>query len=356
MKVGSKQYTGAQLRERIGHVAQLGGTRHVVLNDGPTKGVAAIDVDTGTGFTFTVLPDRGLDISRASYNGLGLVYLTGNGEVHPAYYDRHGFGWLRSFFSGLLTTCGLSNIGAPCTDGDEELGLHGRYTNLPAQRVQDRSGWDGDEYRIEIVGTVEDTVLFGDKLQLVRTISTQIGRRGLTIRDRVENVGKKTSPFAILYHVNSGFPLLDATSELVATISKTEPVDERAARSPRKWNRFSDPVEGFVEACYLHTAKPGEDGYACAALLNRGLGGGLGLRVRYDTSTLPFLNQWKMMGRTEYVVGIEPCNSPCKPRSVVREQGLLPFLKPGETRDMTVEIDVLVGAAKLNACAKACGK
>ena len=191
MKIGSKTYTRAELLERVGNMAQIGGTRHVVLNDGPAKGVAAFDVDTGTGFAFTVLPDRGLDVSRASYKGLGLAYLTANAEVHPAFYDRHGFGWLRNFFAGLLTTCGLTNIGGPCTDGDEELGLHGRYTNLPARQVQDRSGWDGDEYRIEIVGTIDDTVLFGDKLRLVRTITTQLGRRGLTIRDRVENVGNK---------------------------------------------------------------------------------------------------------------------------------------------------------------------
>jgi hypothetical protein len=356
MKIGKKTYTRRELNERIGNLAQLGGTRHVVLNDGPAKGVAAIDVDTGTGFTFTVLPDRGLDISRASYNGLGLAYLTANGEVHPAFYDRHGLGWLRTYFAGLLTTCGLTNIGAPCTDGDEELGLHGRYTNLPARQVQDRSGWDGDEYRIEIVGTIDDTVLFGDKLRLVRTIATQLGRRGFSIRDRVENVGNRTSPFTILYHINAGFPLLDAASELVASVSATEPLDERAARSLDKWHCFSDPVSGFEEICYLHTARAGKDGYACAGMLNRGLSGGLGLQVRYDTSTLPYLNQWKMMGQMDYVAGIEPCNSPCKARSVVREQGLLPFIEPGETRDMAVEVDILVGAAELDACAKTCAR
>ncbi|MBN1916911.1 MAG: aldose 1-epimerase family protein [Verrucomicrobia bacterium] len=356
MKIGGRQYTRAQLCERIGNIAQLGGTRHVVLNEGKSKGVAAIDVDTGTGFTCTVLPDRGLDISRASYNGIGLAFLTANGEVHPAYYDRHGAGWLRNFFAGLLTTCGLTNIGAPCMDVDEEIGLHGRYTNLPAQRVQDRSGWDGDEYRVEITGTIDDTVLFGEKLRLVRTITTQIGRRGFTIHDRVENVGNKTSPFTILYHINPGFPLVDATSELVATVSKTEPVDERAAQSLDKWHCFSDPIPGFEEICYLHTAKPDKNGIACAAMLNRGLAGGLGLCVRWDTTTLPYLNQWKMMGQMDYVVGIEPCNSPCKERSVVREAGLLPFLKPGETREMNVDIDLLVGAAEIDACAKACGR
>jgi len=356
MKIGGKTYTRRELNERVGNLAQLGGTRRVVLDDGPAKGVSAIDVDTGTGFRFTVLPDRALDISRASYNGLGLVHLTANGEVHPAFYDPHGLGWLRSFFAGLLTTCGITNIGPPGTDGDEELGLHGRYANLPAQRVQDRSGWDGDEYRIEIAGTVEQCVLFGDKLRLTRTISTHIGRRGVTIHDRVENFGHQPSPFAILYHVNPGFPLLDAASELVATVAKTEPVNEHSAKAIGEWHRFSAPTAGFAEMNYLHTAKPDANGFACAAMLNRGLAGGLGLRVRWDTTTLPYFNEWKMMGQGDYVVGIEPCNSPCETRAVVREKGLLPMLEPGETREMHVEIDVLAGAGELDACATACAK
>jgi hypothetical protein len=354
MRIGGKKYTRAELGERIGNLAQLGGTRHVILDDGPAKGIAAIEVDTGTGFAFTVLPDRGLDISRASYKGLNLVHLTANGEVHPAFYDRHGLGWLRNFFAGLLTTCGITNIGGPGTDGDQELGLHGRYTNLPAQKVQDRSAWEGDEYRIEITGTVEECVLFGDKLRLTRTISTQIGRRGLTIHDHVENFGYRTSPFTILYHVNAGFPLLDASSKLVASITKTEPANEHAAEAIAEWHRFSAPVAGFAEMDYLHTARPGKDGFACAAMLNADLAGGLGLQLRYHTGTLPYLNEWKMMGQGDYVVGIEPCNSPCETRAEVRKKGLLPMLEPGEARDMTVEIAVLEGAAELDACAKAC--
>ncbi len=354
MRIGGKDYRRAELGERIGNLAQLGGTRHVILDDGPSKGVAAIDVDTGTGFLFTVLPDRGLDISRASYKGLGLVHLTANGEVHPAFYDRHGFGWLRNFFAGLLTTCGITNIGGPGTDGDEEYGLHGRYTNLPARQVQDRSGWDGDEYRIEITGIVEQSVLFGNKLRLTRTIRTQIGRRALTIHDRVENFGYTPSPFTILYHINPGFPLLDAASELVATVAETEPANKHSAKALNEWRRFSAPVPGFEEMNYLHTARPGDDGFACAAMLNRELAGGIGLRVRYDTSTLPYLNEWKMMGQGDYVVGIEPCNSPCANRAEVRERGLLPMLEPGELREMTVEIDVLEGADELAACTEAC--
>jgi len=349
-----KPYTANQLRERIGNMAQLGGTRHVVLNDGPSKGVAAIDVDTGAGLRFTVLPDRGLDISRASYKGINLVFLTPNGEVHPAFYEPQGAGWLRSFFGGLLTTCGLTYLGPPGTDNGQELGLHGRYSNLPATRVQDRSGWDGETYRIEITGTVEECVLLGDKLRCTRTIRTELGARTLTIHDKVENFGYQTSPFTILYHMNAGFPLLDESCELVATAAKTVPLNDDAKLGLAQCHRNSAPEPGYAAQVFTHEMRAGENKLACAALINRELVGGLGLRLRFDPSALPYLAHWKMLGQSDYVTGIEPCNVPVENRAVLRERGLLPMIEPGEVREMTIEVSVLEGAGELDACAKEC--
>ena len=351
MKIGSKDYTRAALNERTGNLAQVGGTRHVILNEGAAKGMAAIDVNTGGGLAFTVLPDRGLDISSASYQGLNMAYLTPNGEVHPAFYEPAGLGWLHTFAGGLLTTCGLTYLGAPGRDGDEDLGLHGRYSTIPARQVQDRSRWDGDTYRVEIVGVVEECRLFGDNLRLTRTISTTFGSRMLRIHDHVENVGFRSSPFTVLYHINLGFPLLDAGSRLVLSAAKSEANNETARAGLAACRQFTGPVPGFAEEVYLHTMRAEEGNMACAALINPTLAGGLGVRVRFDAQALPYLNEWKMMGQCDYVVGIEPCNAPCENRAVLRQRQLLPFLEPGEVREMVVEIGVLEGAAELNACA-----
>ena len=175
MRIGDKNYTRAEILRRVGNVSQVASARHVVLADGRAKGVAAIDFDTGAGLRFTVLPDRGMDISAASYKGCNLVYLTPNGEVHPAYYEPQGAGWLRTFFGGLLTTCGLTTIGAPGRDGDEDLGLHGRYAAIPARQVCDRSRWEGDDYVLEASGVMDECQLFGDKLRLTRTVSSLAG-------------------------------------------------------------------------------------------------------------------------------------------------------------------------------------
>ena len=74
------------ISQYIGNQAQVGGTRHYVLTDGWARNLRCIDVNSGSGLQYTILPDRGMDISLASFNGINLVYLTCNGETHPSFY------------------------------------------------------------------------------------------------------------------------------------------------------------------------------------------------------------------------------------------------------------------------------
>ena len=100
----------------------------------------AFEVVNGSGFDFTVYPDRGLDIGPARYNGLPLTWTTRNGPVAPAFYDASGFEWLRTWAGGLLTTCGWLNVGGPCTTPEGAQGLHGRMDHTrPFARVRRES-------------------------------------------------------------------------------------------------------------------------------------------------------------------------------------------------------------------------
>jgi len=351
MRLFGQHYTLEQFLERVGTVQQVGGTRRCRLEDGRETGTMAIEVDTGAGLRFTVLPDRGLDILQASFRGTNLVYLTPNGGAHPAFFEPRGMGWLRTFFAGLLTTCGLTYLGNPGNDGDVDLGLHGRAANTPARQVCDRSGWDGDEYRIELTGIVEEWMLFGDKLRLTRAITTSLGAASLTVTDVVENFGYAPAPFTILYHINPGFPLLDEGSELILSAKSTAPYDDYSASRMAGMREFSAPVHGIREENFLHTLMADAGGRAHAALVNRRLDGGLGLYVSFDAAALPYLTEWKMLGPGEYVLGMEPCNAPCENRAILRERGQLPMLEPGESRTMRVEIGVLAGNGEIEAFA-----
>lgn len=341
MRLNGINYCRAELERRIGNLAQLGGTRSYELTEGSSRGVRAIDFCTGGGLGFTVLPDRAMDISRASYKGINLVYLTPNGEVHPSFYSPARDEWLRNFFGGLLTTCGLTHFGPACDDAGEPLGLHGRVANVPARKVCDLSGWDGDDYLLRVTGIVEECSLFGDKLRLTRTISAKLGENRLEIDDLVENFGYHESPFTILYHVNPGFPLLDAGSELFVSAGK--PVAYAGESQPQinAARRFTAPQKKFEEQNFYYKMIGDASGNGTAALINHELS--LGLYLEFPVDALPWLSEWKMMAEGDYVVGLEPCNTLLDSRPKLRAGNLLPTLAPGEQRHLSLTIGVLEG-------------
>lgn len=324
------------ISQYIGNQAQVGGTRHYVLTDGWARNLRCIDVSSGSGLQYTILPDRGMDISLASFKGINLVYLTCNGETHPSFYEPKKFGWLRTFSGGLLTTCGLTYLGSPVTDEGEELGLHGRYSTIPAKQVTDLSEWIGEEYRIKLRGTVEEGHMFGHKLRLEREISAIQGQNSLTITDKITNFGFKPSPYTILYHMNLGYPFLDEDAELIINPVKTTPRDTVASAGLKEFKQFSKPQADFEEQVFCHSMQAVEEYKTFATLQNRKLG--IALTIKFDMTLLPYLIQWKMMGQGEYVLGLEPSNVTGKNRKQLKDENSLPYLKPGESTANTLEI------------------
>jgi galactose mutarotase-like enzyme len=322
----------------IGNQAQIGGARHYELTDGRSRHLRAIDVDSGSGLRYTVLPDRGMDISLAGFRGINLVYLTYNGETHPAFYEPEGIGWLHTFTGGLLTTCGLTYLGSPVAEGGEELGLHGRYSTIPARQVADLSQWKGDEYMIKLRGIVEEGELFGHKLCLEREITTFAGTNTIHISDNVTNFGNKQAPYTILYHMNFGYPLLSEDAELIIDPEQTIPRDETAASGIEKFSKFIKPQKGFEEQVYFHLLRSDETGNAEVTLKNSKIG--IALTIKFEKSGLPWFTQWKMMGQGDYVLGLEPGNVPVKNRKALKEEGLLPVLQPGESKENNIEVSV----------------
>jgi hypothetical protein len=261
------------------------------------------------------------------------------GDAHPAYGEPGGLGFLRTFYGGLLCTCGLTSVGPPEVDRGEALGLHGRISHLPAQSVSTDGAWEGDEYRFWVRGKVREASVFGDNLLLTREISARLGENRLTVRDAVQNVGFAPAEHMMLYHVNPGFPVVDAGSELISPTREARPRDAEAEAGREAYARFDAPTAGYREKVYLHDLAAGPDGRAAVAVVNRSLGHGLCLR--YAVAALPNFIEWKMMGQGTYVVGIEPANCSVFGRAAEREQGTLQRLEPGESREYALELAVL---------------
>ena len=80
---GSK-HRRSYLAERTGALAQLGGVRLAVLDNGAARGVRVLDFNTGSGLRFTVNVDRAMDIGEMSHNGRAIGWQSAMGTRNPS--------------------------------------------------------------------------------------------------------------------------------------------------------------------------------------------------------------------------------------------------------------------------------
>lgn len=334
-----RDWTKRELLERVGDLAQVAGAERFTFDEGVAGGVRAARVRSGAGLEYTVLFSRGMDIGQASYKGVPLAWVSATGVGHPHAFVPEDRGWLRTFHGGLLTGCGLSNAGGSTVDGDEAMGLHGQLSHIPAEETSVRTEWSGDDASFTVEGTMREARVFSENLRLTRRYTTPLGSNVLRVTDTVENLGWKTSPLMLLYHLNFGWPVVSENTRIVFDpAAPSEPRDDVAAKGLDIWDQLQAPIPGYDEQCFFHTPKTDEEGWSEVALVNPSLG--FDMVVRYDRSTLPFLTEWKMVGQSEYVCGIEPANCRVFGRARERAEGRLQFIEPGETRVFTVEIAV----------------
>ncbi|HEY9593817.1 MAG TPA: aldose 1-epimerase family protein [Spirochaetia bacterium] len=352
-RYAGRNWTRAELAAWVGDPMQIAGARGCVLTDGKADGVRAVEVNTGAGLTFTVLPGRGMDIALAMFKGRALSFFSGTGITSPSYYEEPGFGFLRSFYAGLLTTCGITQSGAPTTDEGKPYGLHGRIANSAAENLSIDQDWEGEEYVIRLKGTMRETAAMGENLALTRRIEARLGVPALRIHDTIANRGFSPQPIPLLYHFNFGFPLLAAGARVVAPIVKTVPRDEEARkdRGVEECLVFPEPIPDYQEKVFFHTLAGDAAGRTFVALLNRDAGEGqpLGIVIRWSLKELPLLCHWKMPHKGFYVQGLEPCMAPPMGRGALRPKGELPMLEGQATHDVTIDVEVVDTEKQLDA-------
>lgn len=323
----------------VGSSLQIRGAEQYTLQNGRGSGMRFLYIRNGLGLEVWISLDRAGDISRVSFKGDNMGYFSPCGYVAPQYYDNVGAGFLKSFTAGFFTTCGLTAVGSPCEDEGEALPLHGTVSNTPSRLdavLEDENG-------ITVLLTVNDSVIFGRKLTMKRKYVFSYSENTVCVEDTVINGGDAPSPYMILYHCNMGYPLLNKSSTVRIPNVGVTPRNSHAAEFLEGAITVENPQAGYEECCYYYdTAERG--GISKAGIYNPDIGKGVVLT--YKKEQLPCFTEWKMMGKRDYVLGLEPGNCTPDGRDVLRKNGTLRFLESGESAVTAVKFSFITEKEK----------
>lgn len=218
---------------------------------------------------------------------------------------------------GFLFTCGPDHIRHPepvegRSDG-RKYPLHGSFSAHPAEILF----WDSQGPDAECHARIPVTMANDGTAVLERHWRID-GETGETcVSDRVTNTGKKPFAPVHMYHMNVGAWLFDDHVRLSGKMLEG---------GGSRWNFGEDPGGVFC----VPAAREGEQ-WAEVALGPIAAIGGLTLKVKFRTDTLPYLQIWRNQKAPAHVLGIEPVSHRWVSRYELAEKGELHLLKPGES-------------------------
>jgi len=241
-----------QYLKNVGDISQICYAKRYRSIGGRDDGVIYIQIQTGSGLSFTIVESRGLDISNAEFKGVNIAFISKNKITSPYLFEEMNQGFERSFYGGLLSTCGMSYHGAKSQDDNQYRGTHGRYNNTPAEDVSILQEWIDNRYLIRVTGFVRETSLFGESTLLKRTIETELYSSQIMISDEIINQSFHPQPLMLLYHINLGYPLLSENAVFSKSDSTVRPRDHVASDGIEQFHQFSKPIKDFREQVFYH--------------------------------------------------------------------------------------------------------
>lgn len=270
------------MNRKIGNTAQICSAIRTQITDGRANGARLIHVANGK-LNFILSESNALDMLRLWHEGMNVGFVSKNGLIT----SRDADDFMHDFPAGMFYTCGFDAIG-----GFEGHRPHGSLHTMPAQITEIKA----DEEGVRIVGVIKSTRLFGENLVLTRTIETKAGSEEVNVTDRLENRAFRDEKWMMLYHVNVGYPLVDAGAVVKGRILKSLPRNEFAAKCMKTMLQVEEPVDNMAENCFYHQTADG-----VLMLENRKLG----RRFTVKSSFKKFV-EWKSRASGDYVIGLEP--------------------------------------------------
>lgn len=271
---------------RISNFAQVASIRRYEMTEGAERGLRVLDCDNGR-LRFLLNESKALDVMQLYHMGQNVSFLSKNA------FTAREVPFSGRFEGGMLYTCGLDSVGAR-----EGFELHGSHHNTPARVTRA----EVNEKGILIEAEVRETALFGKNLLFRRRVFSAVGSETLEITDTLENCGTRAEDYCLLYHVNVGYPMLDAGAELLDDAEEVIPRMPWAAKHLAERRQIGEPVDNEEEMCYFLRLKTPRVTLKNAALGKR-------FTLEWSGDTLPHFVEWKSMASGDYALGLEPCTT-----------------------------------------------
>ena len=297
---------------KISNLKQICSLNRYTAIDGVMQGLRVIDCTNGR-LRFIVNESKALDIMQVYYEGENVSFISKNGFIA----ERLPF--VKRFEGGMLYTCGLDCVG-------EVAGydLHGSLHNTPATLTR----MECTEIGIVIEGYMRDSALFGKNLVLKRKITSLQGSDRIDVEDMLINEGTKEENYALLYHVNLGYPMLDSDGRIQANVDSIVARNNWAQTAIGKWDKISEPKENYPEMCYFLNVKDGKVAYQTK---------GKRFELAYSQDTLPKFIVWKSMSCGDYALGLEPSTTE------LDDNYTLQTIQPNEMKKFTISMQLSRG-------------
>ena len=268
--------------KKLGNTKQLVSAYDLTINDGAARGKRLILVNNNR-LEVCFNADNALDIAWVKYCGINVSFLSKNGINS----NEGVFG--ERFDGGFLYTCGLDNLSSI----EKDVAIHGSLHLRKAQNVS----YTVNDDSVKVCGEILTTRLVGKNLILKREYT--ITDKDILISDTVINKGYTDVEYVLLYHINYGYPFLDAGLKL-----EFDNLETLAANATPKENvPFAKTItesQGVgPEDLFYHYLKEGK-----VNLINDNLK--IKCQMNYDINKLPILVEWKNLYDGDYVLGIEP--------------------------------------------------
>ena len=182
-------------------------------------------------------------------------------------------------------------------------------------------------------GEVTQATNFGEHLVLRRRIEADFGGAEIRVHDVVRNAGFDRTPHMFLYHINLGWPLLDAGTRFIADISRTTWQTDSVVEQGVDHLRFDQPIPGFIEQVYEHELRPRADGLCAVGLVNESLA--IEVSYEFDPQQFPCFFQWLNLREGGWAVGLEPSTHHVGGDAAARSDGTMIWLEHDEARSYT---------------------